>query len=187
MFIHKSYQEYFAAQKIVNEMGFGLEGQKAKKPIPKRFNGDYALNKASLNHEPPIIYFIRDELEATPQLRDQLYAVIELSKTKPAIAQAAANAITILNAAGHSFSFQDLSKVQIPGANLANGFFDHTNFAGANLEGVNFSQAWLKGANLSNSQMQKVTFGQWPAYKGHTGDIESVAFSPRTRPMGSGC
>ena len=72
---------------------------------------------------------------------------------------AAANAITILNAAGQDFIMVDLNKVCIAGADLRCGIFESTNFASADLQGVNFSGALLDYTDFSKANLKGVRFG----------------------------
>ena len=76
------------------------------------------------------------------------------------ISFAAANAMTILNMAGHDFSEMNLSKISIPGADLSYGMFKKTNFSGAELRGVNFTQACLEDAQFIKANMSEIQFGQ---------------------------
>ena len=96
MFIHKSYQEYFAAQKMVREIISKPKGAFLQ-AIPS-----FALNKKLLNDEPPIIRFIADRLEAGGTYKNLTEAALShpksFQKNPSNIHVAAANAITILNA-----------------------------------------------------------------------------------------
>ena len=91
-------------------------------------------------------------------------------------AVAAANAMTILNAANYDFRNLDLSHIQIPGACLCYGLFENTNFSYANLEGVDFTGAWLKGTNFSHAKMADIELGVFPEIRLEK-ELRSFAFS----------
>ena len=93
---------------------------------------------------------------------------------------AAANAITILNVSDYDFINKDLSKLNIPGANLSHGIFEGTNFDGANLEGVNFTEAWLKDTSFVNAKTNMIKFGVIPDLK-----IDKEAFCVAHSPDGN--
>ena len=99
-FTHKSFFEYFLAESIL-----GLK------------NPDEAslrLNTRPIQTEPEVLSFLRDayrtpsEQKRMKDLEEVLWGVIERSKTDSSIAQASANAATILNAMGVSFAGKDL-------------------------------------------------------------------------------
>jgi len=96
-------------------------------------------------------------------LKEKLFAFIKGSKGNPSLSQAAANAITVLNYAGVSFSGMDLSYIAIPYADLSGAIFDGTNLACANLTGVRLAHAFLREANLSESLMKEVDFIEKPS------------------------
>ena len=81
------------------------------------------------------------------------------------LAIAASNSITILNTSTtFHFKNMDLSKIQIPRADLSFGNFEETNFTKANLYGVNFTDASLACSNLSETNMAAVQFGVHPHF-----------------------
>jgi WD40 repeat protein len=96
----------------------------------------------------------------SPEKFKKLWDYILLSKTDEKAVIAATNAMSALCAVGYSFSKQDLSGINIPGANLSYGIFYETNFAAANLQGVNFQQAVLNGAILAKANLTDADFGQ---------------------------
>ncbi|MDA8774078.1 pentapeptide repeat-containing protein, partial [Chlamydiia bacterium] len=74
----------------------------------------------------------------------------------------AANAMTILVGAEVNFSGKDLHGVQIPGAILKGGVFNHTNFKGANLTRTNVSYASFDHANLSEVNLTQLSCEEYP-------------------------
>ena len=187
MFIHKSYQEYFAAEKMVQEiLDFAIKPRKNEnlaKTFQKKFAKkipDFSLNKKLLNDEPLIIRFIADRLEAGGQytnLKERLYRILKASKRIQNIHIAAANAITILNASGESFADKNLQGIDIRGALLTHAFMPRANLSRANLQGVDLSAAYLEGANLQYADLDQANFGQ-KAYLEHPALVLDVAFSP---------
>ena len=95
-------------------------------------------------------------------LKEKLFAFIEGSKGNPVLSRAAANAITILNAARVSFSGMDLSDVRTPGADLSYGIFDATQLQRADMTAVNLQGAWLHNTNFQDALLKEVYFGELP-------------------------
>ncbi len=108
------------------------------------------------------IPFLVDKLKEEPLKNRYYYDLIERSKTNESIAIAAANAITILNAAGENFSRRDFEGIRIPGANLSGALLDHTNLKGADLTGVSLQRAWMVGSKLSNAKLEGLRIGEHP-------------------------
>ncbi|MFN7097042.1 MAG: pentapeptide repeat-containing protein, partial [Gammaproteobacteria bacterium] len=99
------------------------------------------------------------------------------SKGEPSVANAAANAITILNAAGESFSGRDFRGVHIAGALLNGALCDHTDFEGADLNNVTAQHACVSHINLSHARVQGVDFQELPRIK-HTSHITTFLVAP---------
>ena len=91
-------------------------------------------------------------------------------------AVAAANAITIVNAAGYHFSNIDLSNLSVPGANLRCGSFESAIFTNANLQGVDFTGSWLRDADFVKADLNNVEFGEIPSLKLQD-KIDKIAYS----------
>ena len=197
MFIHKSYQEFFAAAKIVAEiLGRGkLEGYSN---YFAAHGETYALNQKLLMEEVPILRFLGDQLQTEDAqghtLQDYLWEIILASKKNKNLAMAANNSMTILNAANLSFSGRDLSGIHASvqhkgkhqGPNLVAGFFYRTKFCGADLRGTFFANACLPEANLTQAQLQRTSFGfLLLALTGHIDSVESVTFAPDGKTLAS--
>ena len=103
-----------------------------------------------------------ERIQKEPLFSKELFKVIEHSKTEAKVAIAAANAITLLNAAGVSLSGYDFSGVRIPGADLSGALLERTKFDKADLREVNFQDAWLRGASFKGAQVQGLRFGEFP-------------------------
>ncbi len=99
-----------------------------------------------------------------------------IASTYHDISIAAANAASFLNTAHVSFSNQDLSCVQIPGANLSQSVCYSTNFWQADLRGVNFTRANLINANLRHTLMEDITFGEY-AYLAFPKNVINCCYS----------
>ena len=113
-----------------------------------------------------------------------LLSIIEHSKTEALVAVAAANAITLLNAAGISLSGYDFSDIRIPGADLSGGLVERTRFDRADLRRVNFQDAWLRSTRFNSAQTQGLRFGEYACW----GDDYSAicVFSPNGRLLARG-
>ena len=121
------------------------------------------LNKINICNRPEAINWWLEQLENNSERQkiiNKLREVLYLSKDKNEIETAAANAITILIAAGEAFSDEDLSHVHIRGANLNGGIFDHTIFRHADLREVSFVGAWIRKADFAHAKMAGVDFGE---------------------------
>ena len=190
MFIHKSYQEFFAATKIVAEILSRGKLQGYKNYVAAHGEG-YALNQKLLMEEVPILRFIGEQLQKEDAqghtLEDYLWKVILASKKNPKLAMAANNSMTILNAANISFNGRDLSGIHASvqfkgkwqGPNLVAGLFHRTKFCGADLQGTFWGNACLLEANLTNAKLEGASFGMpLRTLKKHISKVHSVAFSP---------
>ncbi|MBF0591747.1 MAG: metallophosphoesterase [Nitrospirae bacterium] len=157
-FMHKSYQEYFIARRLQQDISE---------------NSKDALNKRSLTKEPAIINFLT-EMEVD---KSCLLNIVKESKTDSSIETAASNAATILNASRFCFSGHDLSGVRIPGADLSCAVLDGTDLSKADLRSVSFRKAFLGNTNLAESLMEDVEFGEMSYLQGHGDTVNSVAIS----------
>ena len=165
-FLHKSITEYLAATELME--GFLGEASHYINRLISRDGEEIGLNRALIK-EPQMLSCLAESVQAQPRFKELLQAVLNASKNTPGIATAAANAITILNRTQVSFAWQNLSDVQIPGADLSNGVFIGTQFTHANLAGVNFRQANLtnaifRGANLENIDFGEKVYGELNSY-----------------------
>ena len=83
-----------------------------------------------------------------------LIKVVKSSKFIIQLGNIAANAITLLNYYGYDFSYEDLSEIQIPGANLCGGRLMYTNFTKANLKSTIFDKSYTKQAQFDHSSLK---------------------------------
>lgn len=151
-FVHSSFRDYFVAKKIVVELAnFSA------------ISGIITLNYSILA-ENNIRSLVVEQIEKEATLQDQLIKIINLSKSSEEWSKAAANAITILNQAGMSFTGLDFTDIKVPNADLSGAKLDHTTLANANLTKVKLKGAWLSGAKLHGSNMKGAYFGE-KAYK----------------------
>ncbi|ETO01414.1 hypothetical protein RFI_36026, partial [Reticulomyxa filosa] len=110
-FLHKSCQEYYAAQKII----FDIISWKPKNIYTNHIDNQqfqqqfkiqaqkFLINKKLLNEEMGIIQFIADRIYDNNlmfvNLKSRLFRLIQSSKNNSKVSIAAANAATILNVA----------------------------------------------------------------------------------------
>lgn len=169
-FTHKSFFEYFMAKRIIE-----LRKEEIKSIIEK---GLELLNHRPIQLEPEALRFINEAWQEsdTQLLMQPLFQIIEHSKHDSSMAQASANAATLLNACCVSFSGLDLRGVHIPGADLSYGIFDKTQLQGANLKGVDLEGAWLREAKFNKALMSETRFGQWPIL-GVNGYVHDCCYS----------
>ena len=76
-------------------------------------------------------------------VKQQLFQIIELSKTVSEIKYAASNSITILNQAGTCFTKCDFSGIRVPDANLYKAFFNEANLSQSDLTGCILTSSFL--------------------------------------------
>ena len=153
-FMHKSYQEYFAALLIINDL--------LNKTGAERYQH---LNAKLLNSEPAIIKFIADQLRSNEPryraLKDTLFNIIEQSKVDLALRQtgscAAANAITILNYAQTSFIDKDFGQTQLSCADLSGAILERCNFTHANLSYALLQGAWIRDCRFDDAMTEGMT------------------------------
>ncbi|KAG0020826.1 hypothetical protein BGZ80_003535 [Entomortierella chlamydospora] len=136
------------------------------------------LGKRLLVHELSVLQFLTERVHQQPKFKEQLYSVIEQSKTDKKARVAAANAITILIRAGVQFNGTDLRGIKVPGADLSNGVFDSAQLEGADLRSANLQNIWLRQANLSGAQMAGVQFGELPFLEDEEGRAKCCDYSP---------
>ena len=195
-FFHKSVHEYFAACSTVSEAKQILslkateKENKAARLFQKLGNKSQGALDLPINR-----YLIRDLgqisftselIWADKQFRDDLFSIVQMSKTSDEVSTASSNAISLLNLADVPLNSLDFSGAKIPFACLQMSQCVGTDFSGADLEGVDFVKADLRGAILDNSRMKDVTFGQRADFVGHSEYVNSVAFSPDGRFIVSG-
>lgn len=161
VFIHKSIVEYFSAQEVFRGAPLSLEvyvkNLKNNKELPS-----YSFNERLLTDSFEELSFLVDRARTDEEFKTLLYDVIMLSKKHRIISVAAANAITVLNLAGKSFTRKDFSEISVPYADLSGAICDETNFKNAILRGVNFQHAWLRKADFTGADMEKVNFSELP-------------------------
>ena len=186
-FSHKSFQEFFVALKIVEEILKCVEdtinltrmilNQKSLVKVGVlglifRFLVD-AVHDQTLQASALIKLIQKSKVHDSKEPKKQSEMKAEDSQevniqkdhqqhNHHPLSIAAANAITILNASGYDFSRMDFSEVCIPNANLSYGVFEETNFTDADLQGVDFSESWLQGTLFIRANMKGVSFGVTP-------------------------
>ncbi|ETO07394.1 G-protein beta WD-40 repeats containing protein [Reticulomyxa filosa] len=202
-FLHKSCQEYYAAQKIIFDVipwqpnviddinvNNHLFQQQFETCIPK-----LSINYKLLNEELGIIQFIAERVHDTNpiyvNLKSRLFRIIESSKSNENTCIAAANAITILNTARVSMSYQNWDNIKIPYAVLNRSFLEGTIHFGeyAYFEGdsdcINFVQFSPDGSTIVSGSSDKIiqlwnvsSRKQTRLLKGHSDSVSCVQFSP---------
>jgi WD40 repeat protein len=160
-FLHKSLVEFLAARELFQGLHseYDLYLNQASADIASTGPG---LNR-QLIKDIQVIARLVERIKTETAFHDLLLRIIMRSKDTPGLSIMAANAITFLNAAGTSFSGEDFSDIQIPGANLQYALCSGTDFRGANLCGVNFAHAWLAEARMEGAHCRNLTFGELPS------------------------
>ncbi len=190
-FIHKSLLEYCVARALFES----LDACRALNTRPRRGSAasvyifenlsvlplktlrDLALAPKHWVGDLGVMRWLTERVQEEPSFKEQLFAIIEHSKTDAGVRQIAANAMTILVKAGVPFNRADLHGIQIPGADLSYGMFDSAQLQGADLRKTNLRASWLRQANLSGAQMAGVQFGEWPSLQEES-EVLACASSP---------
>ncbi|ETO08664.1 WD-40 repeat-containing protein, partial [Reticulomyxa filosa] len=186
-FLHKSCQEYYAAQKIIFDIiswkpnVVDVNNQQFQQQFEMHVQHLF-INYKLLNEELGIIQFIAERIhDINPiyvNLKSRLFRIIEASKNNENVSMAAANAITILNSANVNMHCRNWDNIKIPHAILDRAFLEGTNFSNANLDNVRFYQAFLNKTNFTNASMNGIYFGEYAYFKGHSDRVNGIQFSP---------
>ncbi|ETO32884.1 hypothetical protein RFI_04233 [Reticulomyxa filosa] len=190
-FLHKSFQEYFAAHAIIYDLISwqpthhpGFDNHDFQQQFQEKAH-TFKINSKLLNEDMEIIYFIVERIRNQDanyvNLKSRLFRIIEASKTNQQVQIGAANAVTILNAARVNLHNQNWDNIQIPHAILDTAFLEGTSLANANLEHVSFLQAYLCNTNLRNAKLKGIDFGEYSYLEGHSDAITSIQYSPDCR------
>lgn len=117
--------------------------------------------------------------EASESLREEqetLFKIIKRSKYFEHEKIAAANAISILNQTGYSFSRKNLRKIHISGAYLEGANLVGTDLEGADLTEVTLTRVMMNYARFNMANMEGVRLGQGPSIQTR-GEIRSLCLS----------
>ncbi|MDF3055537.1 MAG: hypothetical protein K0Q74_1444, partial [Gammaproteobacteria bacterium] len=178
-FLHKSLVEFFAAKTLFSGAHTAADHYLRHFNVEHSLGRNLSLNEQLLTSEPNIIYLLADQARHDMDFKYLLYQIVELSKGEPAVEKAAANAMTILNAAGESFAGRDFRGIHIRGAILNGALCDQTDFEGADLRDVTAHNAWLQKANLRHAQVSGLNFQESPRIK-HGAMIASLCLAPNS-------
>ncbi|KAF9536998.1 hypothetical protein EC957_009057, partial [Mortierella hygrophila] len=164
-FVHRSILEYFFSCTICGPTKEHDEFDPpvhSDTPATSPTISTHPLSQRNLVAEPSIIQFLAERVQLDSGFKDELLAIIELSKTDDQATGAAANAITILVKARVRFNGADLRGIRIPGADISGGEFDSAQLQEADLTDVNLTKSWIRQADFTNARMERVQFGELP-------------------------
>jgi len=167
-FSHKSFFDYFIAKRIIQ--------LRVKEPEIIVAEGLELLNHRPIQEEVGALNFIVEgwNKSQVQSLIEPLFQMIDSSKQDAGIAQASANAATILNAVHIPFSGRDLTSIKIPGADLEEMVADSTNFSRADLRGVNLKHAFVNNSCFAGTMLENANFGEMPYFLSKN-DVTSIA------------
>ncbi len=154
-------------------------------------NTSKILSTKRVVEDAELIRFIADAVKHDESLKNSLRLVINVTKTDKSESASigAANAITILVAAGYSFHGQDLSNVNIKGANLRNGWFREVDFTNSDLSYSNLTNIEASSATAIKTDLRGVNLGILPELSGpsgHKNAVYCVYFSANRKYIASG-
>ena len=190
-FKHKSLQEFLVARHLWRCLtrpaatGGGVaDGTDAEA---------HALQALDLRRDFPVLRFFGDLLHGDAdkpgraRAQERLLAMVARSRGAPARGLAAANSISLLNAAGVSLAGRDLRGTHVPGAALQCANLSGADLRGANLRGADLQGAVLDCADLRGADLTDVDASQLlRTLEGHAGAVLSVALSRDARTLVTG-
>lgn len=168
-FLHLSIQEFLLARHLYQQL---INAEDLK---------DLDWNRWVLTvdiRDRPILYFLAGFLQQDPKLQIKLFQMIEQSKTDRTQARAAANAITVLNAAEVNLSSKDFQDIAIPDADLSGVIADSTHWNNSDLNGVNFEGAWLRGGQFEQAEMANLRLSEYVPFSEKNNQIREFCLSP---------
>ncbi|KAG9064371.1 hypothetical protein KI688_003559 [Linnemannia hyalina] len=187
-FVHRSVLEYFFSCTIsgpTKEHGDFDPPVHSEPPATSSAISTHPLSQKDLVVESSIVQFLAERVQLNSGFKDELFAIIEQSKTDDQAARAAANAITILVKAGVRFNGADLRGIRVPGADISGGQFDSAQLQETDLTGVNLTKSWIRQADFTKAQMERVQFGEMPYLKESDG-VWSCTYSPDGTSLAAG-
>ena len=179
-FIHKSFFEFFVAQKILRQAKVLGEIQEETLPITVVQPLIDVLIVRLLTEERQIINFLHQATQAKqlpPAFIPFLFSTVQHSANLPTIATASSNAATILNACEVQLTYQNWSRVQLPQADLSYCALAHSDLRGANLQGANLTHCILYQTNLEGADLREVQWGEYPRLQMEEG-VKAIAHHP---------
>lgn len=184
-FLHKSLVEYFAAR----DMFLGLQGEFESYLHGERMlvgtPGAEAMRSErvdfwrTLIQEPAVLSRLAERVTASDErFRGLLGDIVMASKERSGLGIAAANAMTVLNRAGVSFSGVDCRDVQIAGADMRSANCFGADFRGADLSRTHWEGALLMEARWRGSCVEGLEFGE-QAYVQYQAGVTAIAAYPQ--------
>lgn len=173
-FLHKSLLDYFAAREL-------FEGTMMDASLAL----GYALNEKLLTPKSEVLKFMAERVAQDETLKARLFEIIEESKHEARIQIAAANAMTILNYAGVSFSGHDFRRIRIPQADLSQAILDSCDLREADLRNVSLYGTWLQNAKLGNALIENVQLGEFPFLEVDM-TVDTICYSPDGKWLATG-
>jgi ankyrin repeat protein/WD40 repeat protein len=135
------------------------------------------LNQSLWTRDQSIVQSFADRILEEVCLKNLLFDLIYASREDEHMSVAAANAITILCAAGISLCGLNFRHIKIPYANLESALLEKADFSYACLDYVLFKDAFLREAIFDHADMHHVEFGRLPILDGHRSGINRLAIS----------
>jgi len=172
-FYHPSFVEYFVASYLYHDMGLADW-------TDDNFDAACArLVETSFNQKLftiEIATFLADLARNNSKTHDRLVKIILASKKKPELANAASNALTVLNLMG-PINNLDFSDIQAPRSYLKKMIANNTKFSDANLAGSDVQDVWINDCDFRGADLTNLYTGEMPALR-HKGIVVMVCCSP---------
>eukprot|EP00741_Cyanophora_paradoxa_P017560 tig00020999_g16962.t1 len=157
-FSHPSFQDFFASEAFLQSLvpdgnprpeGTGAEERGAD------------ISARLWRGGSPLVRFLADAIqtEGRPGVASSLFALVTASREAGGSAVAAANAATVLAAAGVSLAGRALRGVRIAGACLRRLEAAGADLQGADLTGCDLTGANLAGADIRGAKLEDIAYG----------------------------
>lgn len=175
-FVHSSFVEFFCSVTVAEALHPTTQPA-VDDSAPAHVQTPDIIGDALITDRSELLSFHRDLILEHPSVRDGMLGYVLRSRSDPNYAIAAANAMSALVLAGHSFSYMDLSSVRIAGASLHAMTACDTNFSGADLSHCDLSNSYLSGSNFNGATLQDVKFGELASLPWPVGCLSYLCFS----------
>ena len=115
------------------------------------------------------------------QFKQRMISLMRSSKFYPELAQASANAVTVLCRLEMGvFSDLDFSDVRWPGADLVGSYWDKVNLKKADLSKADLRRIWVSDCNFESATLHQVQFGESPTIEAE-GEVTFVITNPKNQ------
>eukprot|EP00741_Cyanophora_paradoxa_P017566 tig00020999_g16968.t1 len=163
-FSHPSFQDFFASEALLQSLV--PDGNPRPEGTGAEERGAY-ISARLWRGGSALVRFLADAIqtEGRPGVASSLFALVMASREAGGSAVAAANAATVLAAAGVSLAGRALRGVRIAGACLRRLEAAGADLQGADLTGCDLTGANLAGADIRGAKLEDINYGITPPFQ----------------------